>query len=149
MGLPRGCSPQTLHLVSCVGAKLDHPAPARDLYVSAWFRFARRYVELRGGPWLILSAEHGVLRPDVIVAPYEKTLLNMPIDERRRWADRVSRQLRRLAPDRLPSVVVLAGARYREFLMHELRARSKQVLVPLEGQGIGQQLRSLKLATQR
>jgi hypothetical protein len=39
---------QTVFLVSCVHEKLAQPAPARELYRSAWFLKARRYVEARG-----------------------------------------------------------------------------------------------------
>jgi hypothetical protein len=35
---------ETTFLVSCVGKKLDHAAPAMDLYVSSWFKKARKYV---------------------------------------------------------------------------------------------------------
>lgn len=142
-----GVTPR-LHLVSCVKSKLHHAAPARDLYVSTWFRLARAYVEAHGGWWLILSAEHGLLHPDDVVAPYQRTLLRMSVGERRGWADRVISEMRRILPSRLRTVVVLAGARYREFLMDELQLRSQQVLVPLERQGIGQQMRTLKRAAQ-
>jgi hypothetical protein len=135
--------------VSCVRRKLPHAAPARDLYISNWFRLARAYVEAHGGQWLILSAEHGLLRPDDVVAPYDRPLLRMSIKERQDWADRVACQLRCLMPDWLQTVVVLAGARYREFLLEKLRSRSERVFVPLEGQGIGQQMRTLKRAAQR
>jgi hypothetical protein len=34
-------------LVACVKTKADHPVPAKDLYVSPWFRMARAYAERR------------------------------------------------------------------------------------------------------
>lgn len=45
--------------------------------------------------------------------------------------------------ERLPSadrIMVLAGQRYREFLMDYLRTRAANVEVPLEGLRIGEQL---------
>jgi hypothetical protein len=48
-------------LVSCVKDKLDHPAPAKDLYTSDLFRKARGYAERVGVPWFILSSEHGLV----------------------------------------------------------------------------------------
>jgi hypothetical protein len=48
--------------------------------------------------------------------------------------------------DNLPAsdrVVVLAGARYREFLMGYLKARTDIVEIPMEGLAIGKQLRWL------
>jgi hypothetical protein len=130
----------TLWLVSCVSMKRGHACRARDLYVSPWFLKARRHVEESGMPWLILSAEYGLLDPDAVVAPYERTLNEMGVAERRAWARGV---LDALGPrlQGVGRVVVLAGERYREFLMPALRAACPDVQVPLEGLGIGKQLR--------
>ena len=64
----------TTHLVSCVSKKQNSAQPARELYVSAWFLKARAYAEAHGERWFVLSAEHGLLRPDDVIHPYEKTL---------------------------------------------------------------------------
>ena len=53
----------SLYLVSCVGQKLSVPAPAADLYTSAWFRKARSYVAESGEPWFILSGNTGSFIP--------------------------------------------------------------------------------------
>jgi hypothetical protein len=45
-------------------------------------------------------------------------------------------------------IVVLAGLRYREFLMDYLRQRAGTVEVPMEGLTIGRQLRYLTEALQ-
>ena len=45
-------------------------------------------------------------------------------------------------------IVVLAGQRYREFLMGYLRKRAETLEVPMEGLGIGKQLRYLAAHTQ-
>ena len=129
----------TCYLVSCVGQKLAIPAKAKDLYTSDWFKKARHYVERSGSPWFILSAEHGLVEPDALIAPYEKTLNTMGVRQRRDWAIRVINQM----GERLPAmdeIVVLAGARYREFLMDYLTRRAGRVTVPLEGLRIGEQL---------
>ena len=63
-----------LFLVSCVKTKLPRRAAAKDLYISDWFRKARACVESTGCPWAILSAEYGLLHPDEVIRPYEKTL---------------------------------------------------------------------------
>ena len=117
------------------------PSPGFS-YLSPWFVKARDYVEATGMPWLILSAEHGLLHPDAEVSPYERTLNTMPVAERRAWASRVLEALR---PHLLGTeqVVVLAGDRYREFLMPSLRATCRDVRVPMEGLKIGFQLQWL------
>jgi hypothetical protein len=65
----RGPMTTTVYLVSCVARKRHVAAPAKDLYLSVWFRKARAYVESFGCPWFILSAERGLVRPDQILAP--------------------------------------------------------------------------------
>jgi hypothetical protein len=126
-------------LVSCVGKKRAQPAKARELYISDWFNKARAYVEARNAVWFILSAEHGLVNPDEVIAPYEKTLNDMGVAARRAWAARVISDMHVKLPD-CEEIVVLAGARYREFVMDYLATRAKRVRVPMEGLGIGEQL---------
>jgi Family of unknown function (DUF6884) len=76
-------------LVSCVKSKQDSPAPAGDLYTSPLFRSFRRYAEANADVWYVLSAEHGLLHPDQIVATYERTLNAMRKSDRLAWARRV------------------------------------------------------------
>lgn len=125
-------------LVSCVSQKLDAPAKAKDLYVSALFTKARAYVEKRGGAWFILSAKHGLVHPEATISPYDETLNSMGTAARRAWAKRVIEQMERELPGS-EEIVVLAGQRYREHLMDYLAKRAK-VSLPLEGLRIGEQL---------
>lgn len=126
-------------LVSCVGKKRDAPCKAKDLYVSEWFKKARQHAETSSGPWFILSAEHGLVHPEAVIAPYEKTLKRMSVDARRAWGTRVIEQMKCELPE-CKEIVVLAGASYREFLIAYLRSRAERVSVPLEGLRIGEQL---------
>jgi hypothetical protein len=132
----------TVCLVSCVGAKGATTTEARDLYQSNWFIKARAYVEGFGSNWFILSAKHGLVRPDDLIARYNQTLNTIGIAERRSWARLVERQMDNQMPD-AERIVVLAGKRYREFLMDYLRRRAGTVQVPMEGLGIGRQLQWL------
>jgi cytoplasmic iron level regulating protein YaaA (DUF328/UPF0246 family) len=130
-------------LVSCVKSKQNSPAPARDLYTSPLFRALRRYAEDHADRWYILSAQHGLLRPDQIIAPYERTLNTMRKKDRLTWAERVNHQLL----EELPSgaeVIVLAGERYRADLLPCLREHGCTVGVPLQGLSFGKQLQRLK-----
>jgi hypothetical protein len=77
-------------LVSCSKAKLDRAAPARELYSrSALFRGARCYVERTCDRWFVVSAKHGLVKPDQFLEPYEQTLTTAPRTEREVWAKRV------------------------------------------------------------
>ena len=134
-----------LCLVSCVAKKLARSAAAKDLYTSPWFVKARSLVEAKDWPWFILSAKYGLVDPEHEIAPYEKTLNKMGAVERCDWARKVLATLDpHLAGVR--SVVFLAGENYREFLVPELHGRGIDVHVPMQGLGIGKQLRWLSLA---
>jgi len=126
--------PAPLHLVACVSQKVDRPAPAAQLYRSDWFNKARAYVEARRVPWLILSAEHGLLDPGQVVAPYDRTLLDMTRAERAAWAAMVRQQL----TDRLGApcpLTFLAGRLYRD----GVTSWATHAAVPMAGLGIGSQ----------
>ncbi len=90
-------SPSPIHLVACVAGKLDHPAPARELYTSPWFQKARAYVERQGGQWFILSAKHGLIGPEEVIEPYDETLARMSAAARRLWGARVIEAMQRQA----------------------------------------------------
>jgi uncharacterized protein DUF6884 len=96
----------------------------------------------RGWSRGVRSAEHGLVPPERTLAPYERTLNTMHMPERQVWATLVKAQMEKSLPaaDR---IVVLAGIRYREFLMDYLRQRAGTVEVPMEGLGIGRQLHYL------
>ena len=135
-------------LVSCVKSKLSHPAPASDLYTSALFRGARCSVERSCDRWFILSAEHALVRPDTVLAPYEKTLKEATPAERRRWSERVLEQLAsELGHLGGFTFEVHAGAAYANFgLVEGLRRTGADVALPLEGLGLGQRLAFYKRA---
>lgn len=129
----------TAYLISCVSQKREQACEARDLYISDLFRKARRFSEASGCPWFILSAEHGLVTPSQVIAPYDRTLNTMGVGDRRVWADWVATQLSEVMPD-LSQVVFLAGKRYREFLTLHLQRRGVGISVPMEGLRIGEQL---------
>lgn len=114
---------RAIYLVCCVSKKRATPSPAKDLYESELFGRARAYVEATGCPWFILSAKHGLVAPDEVIAPYDETLNTMDVEERRVWAEKVQEQM----DERLPAaerIVIFAGKRYREFLMPYLMRRA-------------------------
>jgi hypothetical protein len=134
--------------VSCVSAKTKTRALAKDLYISSWFVKVRNFVERTGDPWFILSAEHGLINPEKVLWPYERTLNTMRAAERRLWAARVRNQMDSQLPG-ASRVVVFAGLRYREYLTDYLRSRGMTVVVPLQRLRIGQQLAWLTKAESR
>ena len=65
-----------LYLIACSATKLDHAAPARELYTGQAFRFAM--AAAADGDALILSALHGLVHPSQVIEPYNVTLSELP-----------------------------------------------------------------------
>lgn len=131
----------TITLVSCVAGKGASPSAAADLYVSDWFKKASAYAQ-RSGSWLILSAAHGLVAPDQVIAPYNTTLVNKSKAERLAWAALVADQVQQLEL-RAERCVLLAGRAYRDPLMPFLESWFPTVELPLAGLGIGSQKQKL------
>jgi len=134
---------KTLCLVSCAAKKLTGRHRAQDIYVSDLFRKSRRFAELNGDNWYILSAKYGLLSPATLIEKYDATLNTMRAKARREWAERVFQQLKSVVSpgDR---VVLLAGRHYSEFLVPKLQACGADVSMPLERLRFGPRLSWLK-----
>ncbi|MCH9012021.1 MAG: hypothetical protein IIA68_03025 [Proteobacteria bacterium] len=132
----------TIGLVSCVSRKSPQAAEARDLYESALFKKARKYIEGRCDSWYILSAKFGSVDPYQVISPYEETLRTKPRAEREQWARRVWADLstRLQAGDH---IIILAGERYREYLVPRIIEFGCVLEVPMKGLAIGKQLQWL------
>lgn len=54
----------------------------------------RGYCEANHDRWYVLSAKHGILEPDgEPIEPYNETLRDATVDEKREWAEEVFEQL--------------------------------------------------------
>ncbi len=123
--------------ISCVKSKRNRRCKAAELYTSTLFTKAFHYAEsLKPDRILILSAEYGVLELDDEIDPYEKTLNNMRVTERKQWAQRVLTQLRGKTDLDVDEFIFLAGEKYRENLIPHI----KHYTVPMYGLSIGRQL---------
>lgn len=130
-------------LISCVKTKLDHTAKAKDLYISDLFRKNLAYAKkMKPDHIFILSAKYGLLGLDDRIAPYEKTLNQMPVSERKAWSAGVISELRKFANLDQDEFVFLAGEKYREGLVPYIHHYS----IPFEGLSFGNQLKALKKA---
>lgn len=126
-------------LVSCVREKRAVPSPARDLYISDWFRKASRYALQFSDEWYILSAEYGLVHPDQLLEPYNTTLRTKGMGVRKAWAEWVFTKLKtHLKPG--DKVVFLAGKAYREFLVDRVSDLGCKIEIPMEGLRIGEQM---------
>ena len=148
-----------LVLIGCSASKLGHAAPAAELYTGQLFALSRRYAEQFGGPWRILSAKYGVVDPQQVIEPYDRTLRRMTPELRRQWAAwcqcDLAHTLKEIGVTEtcgkyrdFPRIVILAGKDYvQPLLQYTLLARHRnQVDTPLAGLGIGKQLAFLSQA---
>lgn len=135
---------ETITLIACCSAKLEHRAPASQLYVSALFRKSVAAAEAQGQRWFVLSALHGLVSPEQALDPYDLTLASASKPQRTEWASRVLQQIAMQFPAPV-RFAVLAGRNYREPLLALLEAAGHHSVVPLAGLGIGRQLAALSV----
>ena len=134
-------SRREIGLVSCVKTKRDHPAKPAELYTSPYFEKMRTYAEREHDEWWILSAKHGLLAPDgKPIKPYEKTLNDAGVAERREWAESVVEQMASEGLlDRPGQFVIHAGKAYYEDLVAQLKEKDGvDVEIPTEGLAFGE-----------
>ncbi|MBU3918914.1 hypothetical protein KKC63_03370 [Patescibacteria group bacterium] len=128
-------------LISCVSKKLNYPSKAKDLYQSPLFKYNLKYaISLNPDRIFILSAQYGLLDLEKEVDPYDKTLNKMKKKERIEWSKLLLNQLKKKTDLSKDKFTFLAGNRYREFLIEEI----KNYQVPMEKLPIGRQLHWLK-----
>ena len=131
-------------LISCVSQKTTYKTQACKLYTSTLFKLNLKYAhKLQPDAIYILSAKYGLLGLDQEIEPYEVTLNNMKSREIKSWADRVIEQLRTVADLRQDHFTLLAGDKYRKYLLPYITSYE----VPLQGLRIGEQLQRLKALT--
>jgi hypothetical protein len=129
-------------LLGCVKTKKTRPGAAKDVYDSPLWERRRRFAEASGRPWVILSAEHGVLDPDETIVPYDRYLTEQPHQYRMRWAHQVVQQLRERFGDLSGMAFELHASRsYGDPIEPLLRAAGATLLRPLAGLPQGRQLR--------
>ncbi len=138
---------KTVVLVGCGKSKLDHSAPAQDLYTGPLFRKARAWAEKHGDEWGILSAKHFLVMPDQVLKPYEKKLSDLSEDHLCRWVVTTNRQIRyrwKLWEGQI-RVICLAGKDYAQaFDSDWLWPKAKiKAEYPLSGMGIGKRIQFL------
>ena len=115
--------------------------PACDLYQGDLFRKSLAYARgLNPDSIYILSAKYGLVGLEDEIEPYDTTLNTMPAHERREWSMRVLKALESVADLNTDQFTILAGKRYREGLVPAMSNAD----FPLEGLGIGKQLKWLK-----
>ena len=127
-------------LISCVKEKLNKRTKAEFLYTSDYFKLNLTYAKsLNPDKIFILSAKHGLIKLDDEIDPYEKTLNNMGVKERKKWASKVVDSIGYETDIKEDEFVILAGGKYREFLLDKIT----NYKIPMKELGIGDKLKWL------
>lgn len=132
-------------LVGCSASKLDHAAPARELYTGALFKASLRYSERVADHVFVVSAKHMLVDLSRVLEPYDWTMADWEGESMRSWwAWEILHELdtRLCAP---VSVSVLAGEAYAKYLRAEGEGFTKRrgwpaLTFPLHGLQIGRRL---------
>jgi hypothetical protein len=128
-------------ILGCVKTKRSSPAKAKDLYVSSMFAKRRRYAESSGAPWFIFSAEHGIIDPEVVIAPYDVAIAKLPEEQVRAKGLQAADQLEVLVgPLRGKTFEIHAGAAYVRAIEGPLTKRGARLRNPLRRLRFGPQL---------
>jgi len=131
-------------LISCVSTKLSSKAKAEDLYTSTLFKLNLKFAKSFNTKHLyILSAKHGLVDLDDVIAPYNLTLNNMKTNDIKAWSSRVLAQLKDKFDLQKDYFIFLAGDKYRKYLIPYIASYD----IPLQGKRIGEQLQYLKKIT--
>ena len=127
-------------LISCVKSKESFQAKASLLYTSTLFKKMLEYAtKQKPKEIFILSAQYGLLNLDDLISPYEKTLNNMRLQERKEWSKKVISKLSKVTNLKEDHFVFLAGEKYRQHLLPSLSKYS----IPMKGLTFGHQLKWL------
>ena len=130
-------------LISCTKTKRKNPAQPRELYdPSSLFSKARKYCEQNHDDWYILSAKHHLLDPHgSAIKPYDETLTDARVSEKREWSNKVFEQLESAGLTNSNTVLIFhAGKAYYEELLPLLEDTEATVRLPVEGLMIGERL---------
>ncbi len=100
-------------LVGCGKAKREGVHLARDLYIGSLFRNAFAISQTAHDETYILSARHGLLKPDDRVESYNYSILDLGLSKRHGWGRGVLFHLQTLFPRAMRlEFILLAGAGY-------------------------------------
>lgn len=145
---------KTLAIVQCGGRKIwkKEPRagkmPAKEAYVSGYFRKNRAYAEKFANRWYILSAKYGFLEPNALIQNYNvsfKEPRTKPIS-----AENLRKDARARGLHRYSRVIVLGGALYADKVEETFQGTGCKVHRPFDGlRGIGYIQQAVSRALQR
>jgi hypothetical protein len=131
-------------LLSCTKSKLDHRAPAQELYsASPMFKKTLEYGKsLQPDKMFILSAKHHLVPLNKELEPYDKTLKEMSADEKEKWGVETTNQMKshglNLNKDKF---IFLTGGEYMKPFTKYIP--ESNIETPMSGKRMGERLQWL------
>ena len=129
-------------ILSCTKSKTDHRAPAQELYsASPMFKKTLEYGKsLEPDKMFILSAKHHLVPLNKELDPYDKTLKEMPKDEKEKWGEETMKQMKSKGLDlNKDKFIFLTGSEY----LKPFRNYITNLETPMEGRRLGERLKWL------
>ena len=104
--------------LSCTKEKANKRCKAKDMYMeSSLFEKSYKYAEtLNPDKIYILSAKHHLLPLSKEIDPYNVTLNDASVDERKKWTETVIKQMKKAGIDFDAKTYFFCGENYIEFL---------------------------------
>ena len=140
----------TIVILSCTKSKLDKPSQAQDLYsASPMFKKTLEYGKsLKPDKMYILSAKHFLVPLNKVLAPYDKTLKEMPKDEKDKWGEETIKQMRSsgINPEK-DQFIFLTGSEYMKPFNQYIP--DSNIENPMEGKRFGERLKWLNSQVQK
>ena len=137
-------------LLSCTKSKTKHAAPAQELYsASPMFQKTLEYGKsLKPDKMYILSAKHHLVPLTKTLEPYDKTLKEMPKDEKDKWGEETIKQMRSsgINPEK-DQFVFLTGSEYMK--PFDQYIPDSNIENPMEGKRFGERLKWLNSQVQK
>jgi basic membrane lipoprotein Med (substrate-binding protein (PBP1-ABC) superfamily) len=137
-------------LLSCTKSKTKHAAPAQELYsASPMFQKTLEYGKsLKPDKMYILSAKHHLVPLTKKLEPYDKTLKEMPKDEKEKWGEETIKQMKSagINPEK-DQFVFLTGSEYMKPLAKYIPDGNTEK--PMEGKRFGERLKWLNSQVQK
>lgn len=134
----------TIVLLSCTKSKLDKPSQAQDLYsASPTFKKTLEYGKsLKPDKMFILSAKHYLVPLTKVLEPYDKTLKEMPKDEKEAWGAEVEKQMKShgINPEK-DHFISLTGTEYMKPLLKYIP--EDHIETPMAGKRMGERMQWL------
>ena len=137
-------------ILSCTKSKLDKPSKAQDLYsASPMFKKTLEYGKsLKPDKMYILSAKHFLVPLNKVLAPYDKTLKEMPKDEKDKWGEETIKQMKSagINPEK-DTFIFLTGSEYMKPFNQYIP--DSNIENPMGGKRFGERLKWLNSQVQK